>query len=274
MSITEHDFLPQEPSSAGTSTGTATSASTGAGTGTATSTATATAARHDRTTRTLASLQGIQGYAQAMAFLTELDSQTWVARYTAAERLGDPGAVSSPAAYAAWLRRVGAAWSAVPMPSVAQAGAHWPFSALSPLALDASGQIDADLRELALASGGSGRTAVTTKAGSLTALAAQEDLDAAYVAGAAYVAVTTAQEVAVLAADVEHLSSSVCRTPLPQHYVRHCAQVSAVRSIVRRELAEWAEQAGPDAAERVVLAARMLVEHLATALSATGRLGW
>lgn len=257
MSITEHDFLAQEPSS-GSSTGAAT----------------ATPVRHERTARTLANLQGIHGYAQAMAFLTELDSQTWVARYTAAERLGDPGAVSSPSAYAAWLRRVGAAWSTVPMPSPAQAGAHWPFSALTPLALDASGHIDADLRELALASGGPGRAAVTTKAAPLAALAAQEDLDVAYVAGAAYVAVTTAQEVAVLAADVEHLSSSACRTPLPQHYVRHCAQVSAVRSIVRRELAEWAEQAGPDASERVVLAARMLVEHLATSLSSTGRLGW
>jgi hypothetical protein len=104
--------------------------------------------------------------------------------------------------------------------------------------------------------------------------AAMEDVDAAYVCGAAYVAVVTSAEVAVLAADVEHLSATQARTPLPQHYVRHCTQVAAVRTIVRRELADWAAAAGPDPAERVVLAARMLCEHLSTALTQGSRPGW
>jgi hypothetical protein len=221
---------------------------------------------------------GVHDYARRMAFLTELDSQTWLGRYSAAERLGDPGAVGSPAGYASWLRRIGAAWAQVPMPTTAQAASVWPFSAISPLALDAVGQIDADLRELALANGGprptplgaAGRSALSAQA----AAAAEEDIDAAYVAGAAYVAIATAQEVAVLAADVEHLSVTVCRTPLPQHYIRHAAQVCGVRSMVRRELGEWAQTAGPDAAERVVLAARMLTEHLSTALEGGVRPGW
>ncbi len=222
---------------------------------------------------------GVHDYARRMAFLTELDSQTWLGRYSAAERLGDPGAVGSPTGYASWLRRIGAAWSQVPMPTTAQAASVWPFSAIAPLALDAVGQIDADLRELALANGGP-RPAPLGAAGRASALSAQaaaaaeEDIDAAYVAGAAYVAIATAQEVAVLAADVEHLSATVCRTPLPQHYIRHAAQVCAVRSVVRRELGEWAQTAGPDAAERVVLAARMLTEHLSTALEGGTRPGW
>jgi hypothetical protein len=245
---------------------------------------------------------GAHDYARRMAFLTELDSQTWIARYTAAERLGDPAAVSSPAAYAAWLRRVAAAWSAVPMPTTTQAASVWPFAAISPLSLDAAGQVEADLREQALAGGGP-RTSVTTRsssganatssaaslaaslAGSSTGsiatmagmaghAAAMEDVDAAYVCGAAYVAVVTSAEVAVLAADVEHLSATQARTPLPQHYVRHCTQVAAVRTIVRRELADWAAAAGPDPAERVVLAARMLCEHLSTALTHAPRPGW
>jgi hypothetical protein len=220
---------------------------------------------------------GVHDYARRMAFLTELDSQTWLGRYSAAERLGDPGAVGSPTGYASWLRRIGAAWSQVPMPTTAQAGSVWPFSAISPLALDAVGQIDADLRELALANGGPRPAPLGTRGSALSAqaaAAAEEDIDAAYVAGAAYVAVATAQEVAVLAADVEHLSATVCRTPLPQHYIRHAAQVCAVRSMVRRELGEWAQTAGPDAAERVVLAARMLTEHLSTALEGGTRPGW
>jgi hypothetical protein len=188
------------------------------------------------------------------------------------------------------------------MPTTTQAASVWPFAAISPLSLDAAGQVEADLREQALAGGGP-RTSVTTRsssganatssaaslaaslAGSSTGsiatmagmaghAAAMEDVDAAYVCGAAYVAVVTSAEVAVLAADVEHLSATQARTPLPQHYVRHCTQVAAVRTIVRRELADWAAAAGPDPAERVVLAARMLCEHLSTALTQAPRPGW
>ncbi|MFZ0160080.1 MAG: hypothetical protein WAL50_13715, partial [Kineosporiaceae bacterium] len=78
----------------------------------------------------------VHDYARRMAFLTELDSQTWLARYSAAERLGDPDAVSSVPNYAAWLRRMAAAWSAVPMPSATQATAVWPFASLPASSLD------------------------------------------------------------------------------------------------------------------------------------------
>ncbi len=230
----------------------------------------------------------VHDYARRMAFLTELDSQTWISRYTAAERLGDPDAVTSVARYLAWLRRMSTAWTAVPMPSVEQAEAVWPFSALPASGLDVAGWVEADLRDVALSAGGPhpgrGRHAATmsttmsTSIGAVNALggaeAAREDVDAAYVAGAAYVVVTLAQEVAVLAADVEHLSATSARTDLPQRYLRHCLHVASVRGPMRRELAAWADEAGPDAAERVVLAARMLTDQLASALIGGGHPGW
>lgn len=217
----------------------------------------------------------VHDYARRVAFLNELDSQTWLARYSAAERLGDPGAVASPAAYAAWLRRVGAAWHTVPMPTIAQATTVWPFQTLTPTALDSIGQIEADLREVALAGGGP-RTSVTTRAPvASSAVAPAEDVDAAYVAGAVYVAVCAAQEVSVLSADVQHLSATASRTPLPQHYLRHSTQIAALRGLVRRELAEWADGVGPAAAERIVLTARMLNEQLGAALTSPARSrGW
>ncbi len=241
------------------------------------------AAGHDRhaepVVRTLPTVRESSGhsvhdYARRMAFLTELDSQTWLARYSAAERLGDPDAVTSVPNYAAWLRRTAAAWSAVPMPTIAQATAVWPFTSLPASALNAAAQIELDLRETALATGGPrGRGPAPRPAGFLTQ-AAREDIDSAYVAAAAYVAVAAGQEVAVLAADVEHLSATASRTALPQHYVRHSLQVATMRNPMRRELADWADTAGPDAAERVLLAARMLVEHLASALVTSTRAGW
>jgi hypothetical protein len=78
----------------------------------------------------------------------------------------------------------------------------------------------------------------------------------------------------VLAADVEHLSATASRTPLPQHYLRHSLDVAAMRGPLRRELAAWAEQIGPAEAERVVLTARMLAEQLSAALVGGSRPGW
>jgi hypothetical protein len=220
-------------------------------------------------------LAPVHDYANRMVFLTELDSQTWLARYSAAERLGDPGAVSSPAAYAAWLRRLGAAWSQVPMPTQEQAAQHWPTTTVAVTALDVIGQLDADLRDISLITGGGPhRDSRQMRTLATSMQAALEDVDAAYVVGAAYVAVVAAQEVAVLAADIDHLSTNACRTPLPQHYVVQSTQIAAARSQVRRDLSEWAAAAGPQAAERVVLAARMLTEHLAAALTEAEQAGW
>ncbi len=216
---------------------------------------------------------GVHDYARRMAFLTELDSHTWQARYSAADRLGDPDAVSSVAHYAAWLRRSAAAWSAVPMPTPEQAAAVWPFAALAPSALDATGQIELDLRELALATGGPSRVAHPRPLAGAT-LPMHETVDAAYVAAAAYVAVAACQEVAVLVADVRHLSNSASRVTLPQHYVNHCLSVATLRNPLRRELADWADAAGAQAAERVVLAATMLIEHLAAGMVTSPHHGW
>jgi len=148
----------------------------------------------------------------------------------------------------------------------------WPFKALSFVALDAAGQLEADLRELAVAGGGTGKVPAPRPAGEVVQLI-QEDVDVAYLAGASYLMIAAAQEVAVLTADVEHLSRQASRTPVPQHFVRHCAYVSAQRGAMRRELADWAEAAGPEATERVILTARLLAEQLATALKAV-RPGW
>ena len=213
---------------------------------------------------------GVRDYAHRLAFLTEIDSQTWIARYTAAERLGEPAAVTSPAAYAAWLRRTSTAWSQLSLPTPTQAEQLWPFTSLSFMALDASGQLDADLRELAMAGGGTGEGSAQ-RTGAMQV--GDENLDIAYLAGATYVMVAAAQEVAVLTADVEHLSRGAGRMPVPQHFVRHCASVSAQRGALRRELADWADAAGPQAAERVVLTARMIAEQLSSSLKA-GRPGW
>ena len=101
-----------------------------------------------------------------------------------------------------------------------------------------------------------------------------ETVDAAYVAAAAYVAVAACQEVAVLVADVRHLSNSASRVTLPQHYVTHCRSVATVRNPLRRELADWADAAGAQAAERVVLAATMLIEHLAAGMVTSPHHGW
>lgn len=221
----------------------------------------------------------VHDYARRMAFLSELDSQTWISRFNAAERLGDPEAVMSVARYLAWLRRTGAAWNAVHLPSVEQAESVWPFTAIPVSGIDLAGHIEADLRDLAHLAGGrpnraaGGRHAapvVTT--GSTPAVV--EQIDAAYVTAAAYVAVTLAQEVAVLAADVEHLSDTASRTPLPQRYLRHSVHIASMRGPLRRELAAWADEAGPDAAERVVIAARMLTDQLAEALVGGTRPGW
>ncbi len=243
---------------------------------------------------------GALEYARRMAFLTELDSQTWIARYTAAERLGDPTAVGSSAGYLSWLRRMSRAWAAVPMPTAAQAEAAWSntsFTSITAATLDASGLLDADLSQLTPPAAdpqplstwarvttqpaGSPDAGADTLAPSITATlqrlatqAAIEDVDAAYVCGAVYVAVSSAAEVAVLAADVEHLANAQPQRQLPQNYLRHCVQAAAARSAVRRELADWAAAAGPDPAERVILAARMLTEHLATALTDSTHDDW
>ncbi|MBK6873693.1 MAG: hypothetical protein IPG94_20570 [Kineosporiaceae bacterium] len=216
----------------------------------------------------------VHDYARRMAFLTELDSATWMARYNAADRLGDPEAVASVAGYAAWLRRTTAAWAAVPMPTSEQAAGVWPFSSLALTALDSLAQLEADVREMTLAGGGPRSHARATSRPAHDQPEITEDIDAAYVAGAAYVAVAVGQEVAVLSADVDHLSATQSRTPLPRHYVQHSLQIATVRNPLRRELADWADAAGPRAAERVVLTARMLLEHLASALVIGGRPGW
>ncbi len=227
-----------------------------------------------------AQASSVHDYARRMAFLTELDSQTWISRYSAAERLGDPETVTSVARYLAWLRRTGAAWNAVLMPTVEQAEAVWPFTALPASGIDAAGQIEADLRDLARAGGGPHRGPGGRHVGASAAVAPpavptqHEDVDAAFITAAAYVAVTLAQEVAVLAADVEHLSDTASHTPLPQRYVRHSGHIASMRGPLRRELAGWADQAGPEASERVVLAARMLTDQLAEALISATRPGW
>lgn len=218
--------------------------------------------------------RSVHDYARRMAFLTELDSATWMARYNAADRLGDPDAVSSVAGYGSWLRRTATAWSAVPMPTSAQSAAIWPFASMAPTCLDAAAHLDADLRDLARSTGGprSRNQSVSRPAARATQLT--EDLDAAYLAGAAYVAVAVSQEVAVLAADADHLSLTASRTPLPRSFVHHSLQVATARNLMRRELADWADAAGPHAAERVVLTAGMLLDTLAAALVTSGRPGW
>jgi hypothetical protein len=213
----------------------------------------------------------VHDYARRMAFLTELDSATWLARYSAAERLGDPDAVTSVAGYAAWLRRISAAWSAVAVPTAQQAAPMWPFASMPASFLDIGPQLETDLLELALCSGGPHGHAATRPV-PLAGRVERAELDVAYVAGAAYVAAATGQEAAVLAADADHLSE-ISGRPLPRHYLQHSLRAASVRSRLRRELADWADAAGPQAAERAILTARLLLEDLAAALANGSRPG-
>lgn len=220
--------------------------------------------QHPNPTSTLSRPGTVHDYARRMAFLTEIDSQTWISRYTAAERLGDPNAVTSVPAYLTWLRRTGAAWSSVSMPTTAQTEQIWPFRSLPATAIEIVAAIEADLRDADMTAGTRhGRRVLEERP---AAQGEQESCDAAYVCAAAYVAVSMAPEVAVLAADAEHLSLSAGRTPLPQRYLRQSMHVAGLRAALRRELATWADRAGTEAAERVVLTARMLTDQLSEGL--------
>ena len=202
---------------------------------------------------------------------------------TAAERLGDPGAVSSPASYAAWLRRIAAAWSAVPMPTTSQAAAVWPFAAIQPLSL---GRRRPGGRRPARARARRRRPphrrhhphpGLGPRVGMIASLANQavmEDVDAAYVCGAAYVAVVTAPR-----SPSSPPTSSTSRPPRPAPRCPSttCGTARRSRAFARSCAAnwgDWADAAGTGVAERVVLAARMLSEHLSTALTQSPHPGW
>src|SRR3954471_4479135 len=79
-------------------------------------------------------------------FLATLGSRTWRGRAHAASALGDLEAVSSPAAYAGWLRRSADAWSKLPG---ASAGQPWPLLSVGPECLGGHEELAADLADLA-----------------------------------------------------------------------------------------------------------------------------
>ena len=212
-----------------------------------------------------------------------LDECTAAARDRAVQRLCYPAAVRDRAAYATWLRRTAAAWARVPLP-VAPEPQRWPFDAVGPACLDVLGPLEADLRDVTMASGaavcvpvwpaapvGRGRTGGRTR----------EVLP--LLAAAVYVTVEICARTAELVPDALALSRDP-RTPVGLRFLRRCSSASAARTVLRGELATWAERTrqldppdghatGPQSLDLAARTATRLATALADALD-TRRRGW
>jgi hypothetical protein len=191
-------------------------------------------------------------------FLATLGTRTWRARAVAAAALADAAALSSRGAYAAWLCRTARAWSRLPVAVAGNAG-EWPLSCVGPECLDLRSTLEADLADLCdLAPASAARaTGAATHPHPFT--------DEAFLLGAAYVAVVAATDAGALLGAAE---SFAAREPgqVGIRFLSSCAELAGRRAPVQRELATWAADRGPDAADRAVLTARTLMLDLAESL--------
>jgi hypothetical protein len=204
-------------------------------------------------------------------FLATLGSRTWRPRAAAAGVLADLEATSSRGAYAAWLRRTSNAWSRLPLTPVAPDGSalvRWPLLSVGPELLDGRAELAADLRDLAVAGGGvvglPSRRAVPP---------GEQPADEAFLVGAAFVAMVTTTDAAVLTDAAVALADATAWAPVGTRFLRRCRDLAPARHALQGELAAWAASAGPEAADRAVLTARTLSLELADALRGT-RPGW
>jgi hypothetical protein len=84
--------------------------------------------------------------------------------------------------------------------------------------------------------------------------------------GAAYVAVATATDAAVLTTAAEALAVREPWAPVGTRFLRACRGLSQGRYALRRELSSWAAAQDGATVERAVLAARALTLEVAEAL--------
>jgi hypothetical protein len=204
-------------------------------------------------------------------FLATLGGRTWRPRAAAAAVLADVEATGSRGAYAAWLRRTSTAWSRLPLAPVAADGAplvRWPLLSVGPEVLDGRAELAADLRDLAVAGGG-----VVGLPSRRAVPAAEQPADEGFLVGAAYVAMVTAADAAVLADAAVALAEATDWAPVGTRFLRRCRDLAPARHALQRELAAWAASAGPEAADHAVLTARTLSLEVAEALRGP-RQGW
>jgi hypothetical protein len=190
-------------------------------------------------------------------FLASLGTRTWRARAVGAAALADPAAVSSRGAYAAWLCRTARAWSRLPTPSP-EGAPDWPLLSVGPECLDRQAALDADLADLCDLGRATGRSASDAAHTHLR-------VDEAFLVGAAYVAVVAATDAAALLDAAAALAARE-QAPVGTRFLSGCRELARTRAPLRRELAAWAADRGPDVAERAVLTARALTGELAEAL--------
>jgi hypothetical protein len=177
-------------------------------------------------------------------FLATLGARTWRSRASSAAALADLDAVSSAAAYVAWLGRTASAWERLPVPpNDPQA---WPLVTVGPECLGGHEELAADLASLGARTPG--------------ARAGREVLDEAFLVGAAAVA-----DAALLAAAAAELAQRD-EMPVGTTFLHRCREVGAAQGGLRRELAAWAADRDRGTGERAVLAARTLSLELAEAL--------
>lgn len=182
-------------------------------------------------------------------FLATLGARTWRSRASSAAALADLDAVSSAAAYVAWLGRTASAWERLPVPpNDPQA---WPLVTVGPECLGGHEELTADLASLGARTPG--------------ARAGLEVRDEAFLVGAAYVAVAAAADAALLAAAAAELAQRD-EMPVGTTFLHRCREVGAAQGGLRRELAAWAADRDRGTGERAVLAARTLSLELAEAL--------
>ncbi len=204
-------------------------------------------------------------------FLATLASRTWRPRAVTASALADLDAVASRTAYAAWLRRTSTAWSHLPLAPVTPDGtalAPWPLRTVGPDVLDGRAQLAADLRDLAVAVGG-----VAVLPARRPVPAQEQPDDAAFLVGAAWVAVVAATDAAVLGPAAAALGRTPGAGRVGTRFLERCREIAPARYALQGEIAAWAADAGTEAADRAIATARTLSLELAQALRGSPQ-GW
>jgi hypothetical protein len=196
------------------------------------------------------------------ALVAERTSGDW-ARITA--RLSEPGATSTRATYAGWLRHQAAAWSAVPLPAVPVAALDWPLASVRPQCLDVVGLIIADLRELSPRN----RPPIVPPQGWRT-----ETPPHGAVVGAALLCVRVAQLAAPLLGRALRLSAGITAAGSATRYLGRCADLAERAPGVQREVTNWAAKAGDSQVHHAVTTSQLFTRRLADAWEASTPSGW
>jgi hypothetical protein len=209
-----------------------------------------------------------------LGLVATLEAHTWADRSRSSAHLSDLAAVDSRAAYAAWLRRLGAAWARVQLPVTRDAA--WPLATVGPECLDVLGPLRADLRDVTLAAGGAGTSgpdALTFAPRPAGAAGSRGrtggPAGCGTVVGAAYASVVLASDAAVLLPGALALAVDL-RAPVGLRFLRRCAAAAADRTSLRQELATGLPA---DVAEEAVRTAVDVTRGLAEGLTARPA-GW